>query len=48
MDQPKVSVIFHGPSGALQGLTKEVAAGADEEGAVVRVRRSRPRGAGGR
>jgi NAD(P)H dehydrogenase (quinone) len=39
MDQPKVSVIFHGASGALQGLAKEVAVGAEEEGAVVRVRR---------
>jgi NAD(P)H dehydrogenase (quinone) len=39
MDQPKVAVIFHGASGALQGLAKEVAAGAEEEGAVVRVRR---------
>jgi hypothetical protein len=37
MDQPKVAVIFHGASGALQGLAKEVAAGAEEEGAVVRV-----------
>jgi NAD(P)H dehydrogenase (quinone) len=39
MDQPKVSVIFHGASSALQSLAKEVAAGAEEEGAVVRVRR---------
>jgi len=38
-DQPKVAVIFHGASGALQGLAKEVAAGAEEEGAVARVRR---------
>ena len=39
MTQPKVAVVYDGASGALQGLAKEVAAGAEEEGAVVRVRR---------
>ena len=39
MNQPKVSVIYHGAAGALQVLAKDVAAGAEEEGAVVRVRR---------
>jgi NAD(P)H dehydrogenase (quinone) len=39
MDQPKMSVIYHGASGALQALAKEVAAGAEEKGAVVRIRR---------
>jgi NAD(P)H dehydrogenase (quinone) len=39
VDQPKVSVIYQGAAGALQVLAKDVAAGAEEEGAVVRVRR---------
>lgn len=39
MDQPRVSVLYHGQSGALQALAQEVGAGAEEEGAVVRVRR---------
>jgi NAD(P)H dehydrogenase (quinone) len=39
MERPKVSVIYHGAAGAIQGLAKEVAAGAEEVGAVVRVRR---------
>jgi NAD(P)H dehydrogenase (quinone) len=39
MDQPKVSVIYHGADGAIQVLAEEAAAGAEEEGAVVRVRR---------
>jgi hypothetical protein len=39
MDQPSVSVIFHGASDARRALAKEVAAGAEEEGAVVRARR---------
>jgi NAD(P)H dehydrogenase (quinone) len=39
VNQPNVSVIFHGAAGALQILANEVAAGAEEEGAVVRVRR---------
>ncbi|MCO1659914.1 flavodoxin family protein [Pseudonocardia humida] len=38
MDQPKVSVVYHG-QGILQALAREVAAGAEEVGAVVRVRR---------
>jgi len=33
MNQPKVSVVFHGASGGLQRPAKEVAAGAEEEGA---------------
>lgn len=39
MDQPRVSVLYHGQSGALHALAKEVGAGAAEEGAAVRVRR---------
>jgi NAD(P)H dehydrogenase (quinone) len=39
MEQPKVSVIYHGVAGALQVLAMDVAAGAEEAGAVVRVRR---------
>jgi NAD(P)H dehydrogenase (quinone) len=39
MEQPKVSVIYHGASGGIQALAKEVATGAEEVGAVVRVRR---------
>jgi len=38
-DQPRVSVLYHGQSGALQALAQEVGAGAEEEGAVVRIRR---------
>jgi NAD(P)H dehydrogenase (quinone) len=41
MNQPKVAVVYDGVSGALQGLAKEVASGAEEEGALVRVRRVR-------
>jgi NAD(P)H dehydrogenase (quinone) len=39
MEQPKVSVIYHGAADGIQGLAKEVAAGAEEVGAVVRIRR---------
>jgi NAD(P)H dehydrogenase (quinone) len=39
MEQPKVSVIYHGVPGALQTLAMDVAAGAEEAGALVRVRR---------
>jgi multimeric flavodoxin WrbA len=39
MEQPKVSVIYHGTADGIQALVKEVATGAEEVGAVVRVRR---------
>jgi NAD(P)H dehydrogenase (quinone) len=39
MEQPKVAVVHHGQAGALQAVAKEVAAGAEEMGAVVRIRR---------
>jgi NAD(P)H dehydrogenase (quinone) len=39
MEQPKVSVIYYGASGGIQALAKDVAAGAEEVGAAVRVRR---------
>jgi NAD(P)H dehydrogenase (quinone) len=39
MDQPRVSVLYHPQSGPLRVLAQEVGAGAEEEGAVVRVRR---------
>jgi NAD(P)H dehydrogenase (quinone) len=39
MEQPKVSVIYYGAVGGIQALAKDVAAGAEEAGAVVRVRR---------
>ncbi len=38
MEQPKVSVIYHGTADGIQALAKEVATGAEEVGAVVRVR----------
>ncbi len=38
MTQPKVAIVYDGASGALQGLAKEVATGAADEGALVRVR----------
>jgi NAD(P)H dehydrogenase (quinone) len=41
MNQPKVAVVYDRASSALQGLAKEVASGAEEEGALVRVRRVR-------
>jgi NAD(P)H dehydrogenase (quinone) len=41
MNQPKVAVVYEGASSALQGLAKEVVSGAEEEGALVRVRRVR-------
>jgi NAD(P)H dehydrogenase (quinone) len=39
MEQPKVSVIYHGTADGIQALAREVAAGAEEVGAVARVRR---------
>jgi NAD(P)H dehydrogenase (quinone) len=39
MEQPKVAIIYHGMSGALQAMAQEAAAGAEECGATVRVRR---------
>jgi NAD(P)H dehydrogenase (quinone) len=39
MEQPKVSIIYHGTADGIQALAKEVATGAEEVGAVVRVRR---------
>jgi NAD(P)H dehydrogenase (quinone) len=39
MQQPKVSIVYHGQVGALQAVAKEVAAGAEEAGAIVRIRR---------
>lgn len=47
MDQPRVSVLYHGQSGALQALAQEVGTGAEEEGAVIRVRRIHDRSAPG-
>lgn len=39
MEQPKVVVVHHGTADGIQALAREVAAGAEEVGAVVRVRR---------
>ncbi|TWF79538.1 NAD(P)H dehydrogenase (quinone) [Pseudonocardia hierapolitana] len=39
MEQPKVSVIHLGTADGIQALAKEVATGAEEVGAVVRIRR---------
>jgi NAD(P)H dehydrogenase (quinone) len=39
MEQPKVSVVYCGAVGGIQALAKDVATGAEESGAVVRVRR---------
>jgi NAD(P)H dehydrogenase (quinone) len=38
MEQPKVSVIYYGAVSGIQALAKDVAAGAEEVGAAVRVR----------